>query len=771
MKKIVLYLKSLKMNVIYLFAIFSFIAMTLSAKEHSVAKYDVTWHSLGLDENSSMPIGNGDIAANVWTEQSGDIVILIAKADAWSENGQMLKLGRIRIALSPNPFKNVPTFIQQLKLESGAVEVSNGKDVVRIWADANHPVIRVWLNTARPITANVRSEVWRTRKYHLTQNQVRACGGTFFEWGGCPDGLDFDADNIFPQKKNQIAWCHFNSRSMYPVVLEHEHLGSLLSKYPDPLLHRCFGVVAKGDNFTGKGNLQLQSRTPATNQQLNVYALTEQTGSPENWLADANRMIRVSEKTSSEEAWTKHVKWWNEFWNRSWINVTGTSEADKVAQSYAMMRYMTACAGRGSYPVKFNGSLFTVGHDVPADSAQTMKSHNPDFRRWGACYWNQNVRHIYWPLIASGDYDLLMPWFNMYTKALPLAKDRTQLYYKHDGASFIETMYFWGLPSLNDFGWNNANPDPNSSYMRYHIQGGLEVAMQMLDYYDNTQDAGFAKSSLIPFADAIVTYYAKHWPRDNQGKIHIYPGQSIETYQENAENPTPDIAGLMSVLPRLLALPSSLTTEVQRQGWAQEIKDLPALPTGMTKGGKLPPFGNGDLSGNLVILPAERYGKAKNIENPELYTVFPYRLFGVGKPNMELAKNTYAARLFPLGVCWGQDGQEAALLGMPNEAKKSVVAAFTAYGHQRFPWFWVEHNDYCPDMDNGGGAMTALQYMLMQCDGKQIRLIPAWPKDWSADFKLNAPYQTTVEGHVENGKITELRVTPSSRMADVVKME
>jgi alpha-L-fucosidase 2 len=108
------------------------------------------------------------------------------------------------------------------------------------------------------------------------------------------------------------------------------------------------------------------------------------------------------------------------------------------------------------------------------------------------------------------------------------------------------------------------------------------------------------------------------------------------------------------------------------------------------------------------------------------------------------------------------------LLGMVDEAKKAVINAFTAYGTQRFPWFWAAHSDYCPDMDNGGSAMTTLQLMMMQCSGKQIRLIPAWPKDWNADFKLHAPNQTIVEGHVENGKITELKVTPSSRSADVI---
>jgi hypothetical protein len=60
---------------------------------------------------------------------------------------------------------------------------------------------------------------------------------------------------------------------------------------------------------------------------------------------------------------------------------------------------------------------------------------------------------------------------------------------------------------------------------------------------------------------------------------------------------------------------------------------------------------------------------------------------------------------------------------------------------------------------------------LIQCDGKRIQLLPAWPADWTADFKLHAPYQTTVEGHVENGKISDLKVTPQSRAGDVIVCE
>jgi hypothetical protein len=304
--------------------------------------------------------------------------------------------------------------------------------------------------------------------------------------------------------------------------------------------------------------------------------------------------------------------------------------------------------------------------------------------------------------------------------------------------------------------------------MRYHIQGSLEVIAQMLDEYDVVRDADFARTKIVPFADAIVTYYDLQWPHTVDGKLKLAPVQSLETYQLTAVNPTPDLAGLKHVLTRLLELSPSDCTPEERARWSRMLKELPPIAVGKTAGGKLPPFGQGDSDGTATILPAEEYGKTSNSENPELYTIFPYRLYGLDKPDLALARNTFAARRFPWDVCWGQDGPQAAVLGLTPIAQKAVIREFEDYGPQRFQWFWKAGGDWIPDLDDGGTGMMTLEMMLMQTDGKRIDLLPAWPKDWTADFKLHAPYQTTIEGHVANGKITRLRVIPSSRAKDVV---
>ncbi len=728
---------------------------------------DVSWTTLGENENDSMPIGNGDLAANVWTEKNGDIVMLVAKADSWTELGKLVKLGRVRIQLTPNPFVGAANFKQVLRLEDGSIEITSGTNAVVVWIDASRPVIHVEAKLEHPATMQARLELWRTKTH--AYNEASPDKGGLFEMGDHAIPLNFEADTVMPASGNQVTWYHFNSSSIYPTVLEQEHLESLLQKYPDPLLHRCFGATLTGPGLVSGDDDTLKSTAPGRNLRLDLIGLTRPgAASPETWKSELDSLVKTMSAVPIESARAAHQQWWRDFWNRSWIHVSGTEDATKVSQGFMMQRYMMAASSREAFPVKFNGGLFTVGHDMPESGESTPQDHDPDFRAWGNSYWNQNNRLLYWPLVETGDFDLLKPWFDMYVNALPLAEDRTQTYFHHGGAAVIETGYFWGLPNLNDFGWDNPTTEVRSEWMRYHIQGTLEVISQMLDEFDVTQDTDFARKEIVPFADAIVTYYNLHWPRDEDGKIKIAPAQSLETYQRNAVNPTPDIAGLRSVLPRLLELPAGWTSPAQRNTWKKVLDDLPAIPIGKTVNGKLPTFGKDDPDGRPTILPAESYGKTSNVENPELYTVFPYRIYGVGKPDLSLARNTFAARLFPEDTCWGQDGPESALLGLTAVAKKAAIDEFTDYGDQRFSWFWKAGHDWIPDLDDGGGGMITLETMLMQSDGKRIQLLPAWPSDWTADFKLHAPYRTIVEGHVENGKITNLKVTPKFRAKDVV---
>ena len=62
-------LQAMKRFVVALALALSPLALAVGGIDFAAAN-DVTWDALGTDENSSMPLGNGDLALNVWTEQN-----------------------------------------------------------------------------------------------------------------------------------------------------------------------------------------------------------------------------------------------------------------------------------------------------------------------------------------------------------------------------------------------------------------------------------------------------------------------------------------------------------------------------------------------------------------------------------------------------------------------------------------------------------------------------------------------------------------------------
>jgi hypothetical protein len=112
-------------------------------------------------------------------------------------------------------------------------------------------------------------------------------------------------------------------------------------------------------------------------------------------------------------------------------------------------------------PRNFNGSIFTV--DKQPSASPDTEEGNPDWRCWGGPYWFQNTRLCYWPMLASGDFEMMEPWFRMYREPLPLSTARMEAIYQFkEAASFLETMHFWGMPDNKDYGWGHPGPEPQS---------------------------------------------------------------------------------------------------------------------------------------------------------------------------------------------------------------------------------------------------------------------------------------------------------------------
>jgi len=694
-----------------------------------------------------MPLGNGDIGINAWAEADGDLQFFISKTDAWDDYSRLVKIGKVRVRLSPNPFISGQPFKQALNTRDAtlAIELGEGqrKVEVRVWVDANHPVIYVEVESASPIEAVASIELWRTKPYEVSPDVSDILQGT-----NTP--IIVQTDTVLTNQPNRIGWYHHNAKSVgHEMMAKLQGLTAFEQK--DPILHRTFGAVITAVNGERVDDLRLHS-PEARQHRFNLYVLTRQPAMPKEWLTEIESVIKRVEKTPFKSRRKSHEQWWKRFWDRSWIHADSKDgDAQAVSRAYHLQRYMNACNGRGAYPIKFNGAIFTV----PAGPL-----NDPDYRRWGPGYWWQNTRLPYFSMPTSGDLDLMQPLFKMYAgEVLELSKYRTRLYCGHEGAFLPECIYFWGAIFSETYGWTPFEERTDklqiSRWHKWEWVGGLEFAWIMLDYYEHTQDAAFLRKTLLPFAHEILTFFDKHYPVDERGKIVMHPSQALETWWE-CTNPMPEIAGCIVVLERLLSIPETLTTAKQRAAWRRMLAKMPPLPLR-------------EVNGKKALAPAEKFEAKSNVENPELYAVFPFRLIAIKKPGVEWGIEALKHRWDRGNSGWRQDDIFMAYLGLTQEIQEYLVGR--AKNHDpgaRFPAFWGPNYDWTPDQCHGGVLMKAFQSMVMQTDGRKIYLLPAFPREWDVEFKLHAPYKTIVEVVYRNGKLEKLNVTPKSRREDVI---
>jgi len=240
----------------------------------------------------------------------------------------------------------------------------------------------------------------------------------------------------------------------------------------------------------------------------------------------------------------------------------------------------------------------------------------------------------------------------------------------------------------------------------------------------------------------------------------MHPAMACETWWD-CTNPMPELAGLHAMTARLLALNEQQLVRGDRTFCEQLQKKLPPLPLR-------------DVDGGKALAPAGKYENKRNCENPELYAVFPFRLCAFEKGNREQGVQALKHRWNRGAFGWRQDDIFMAYLGLADEARSFLVSRCrNSHKDSRFKAFWGPNYDWVPDQDHGGVLMKTLQAMILQPDpySRKIYVTPAWPKEWNCEFKLHAPYQTTVEGRVKDGKVFDLKVTPASRRGDVIVID
>lgn len=731
---------------------------------------DYVWESMSLNSSESMPVGGGDIGLNVWVED-GDVLFYIGRSGAYDEHGTLLKQGRVRLHL---PGDTTASFSQILKLSEGYCELMVKGSKVVIWADVFRPVVHVEVEGSDKISPVVTYENWR-----YSDRQFRKGEGRQNSWKWTkPNGLITTADSIF-FGTDYVTFFHRNpEETVFDITVAREGLDPVKDQLWNPLANLISGGRLEGNNLryvctydsvydgTDYRAWKFISDHPARKHNYTITLQNLQTSNPETWNLAVDSVastvdLKRDRKMSRE--------WWREFWNRSHITSINPNDTvtSRMARNYALFRYMLGCNAYGSEPTKFNGGLFTFDpHHVKADQVFT-----PDYRNWGGGTMTaQNQRLVYWPMLKSGDVDMMKPQFDFYKRMLGNAELRSRFYWGHDGGCFAEQIELFGLPNMMEYGTKRPEwADPGVEYnawLEYEWDTVLEFCQMMLE------SARYADADIAeyrPLIESVLTFFDEHYrylasrrgskDLDGDGKLILFPGSGCETYKMT-NNASSTISALKRVTGDYIDyLEEKGDTALSK--WNLLLSRIPDVPLRV-------------VDGNTMIAPAKSWERINNVETPQLYPVWPWRFYGVtvsDSINLDIAHNTYLhdpdALKFRSTTGWKQDNIWAACLGLTEEAY-NLNAEKWADGVHRFPAFLGPGYDWTPDHNWGGSAMIGLQEMLLQTGDDKIYLFPAWPLDHDISFRLHAPDNTAVDAELKDGKITGLRVSPESRTKDIV---
>lgn len=701
----------------------------------TVADYkpkDYVWTTQSQNSAGSMPCGGHDVGMNVWVE-NGDILFYVSKSGMLDENNTLLKAGRFRLNIKGQPFSGTD-FEQRLCLDDGAIYIKGKGISIRLWADVYQPKVFVEMNATHKADATLSYESWRYKDRPVTKAE---CQQGSYKWNIPADCTTF-ADSIKAAKSSIDFWHTNRSYTVFDYTVSREGLDAIKDELYNPIGGKTFGgsITMPGFKFTGTSTGTYAS-TDYKAWHYSATGIRQATVSIDLYTGET-----ASTALSAKKSKAQSTKWWHQFWQRSFITAEG--EGATMARNYELFRYMLGCNAYGEYPTKFNGSLFTFD-PVYADPKCPF---TPDFRKWGGGTMTaQNQRLVYWPMLKSGDTDMMKAQFDTYLRMLPNATRRTKFYWNHDGASFSEQIENCGLPNPTEYGKHKPGDDPGmdrNAWLEYQWDTALEFCSMIMQAHkysgmDIAEYEPLIRQTLI-FFDEHYQYIAKKLgvkPLNADGKLMLYPSSGCETYKM-AYNPSSVIAALKTVA----------------EQWIEYKGD--SLNNFLSR---IPPIPLRTIEGDTCIAPAIVWARIQNIETPQLYPVFPWRVYGMGRENLHIARNTYLKDPHAVEMHstkgWKQDNIWAACLGLTDEAFK-LNKEKLADGPYRFPAFWDPGYDWAPDCNKGGASMIGLQEMLLQekPDGGLL-LFPAWPKNINAKFRLKATGGRTVEAEIKNGTIIE----------------
>ena len=714
--------------------------------------HDIVYLSPPVEGWEGFPLGNGDLGGMIWCTPSG-LKLQINKTDAWDrpnqETGMLLRsCGQLTLDFNVpcHDWLYLDDFEARLSLYKARAEFSTTTPFMQLSVRSFVQVNRnVFVIRCRAESAGEQAKDGTSIRIGLERWGSRAFGGWY---GGIMAGAKHGLG------RRQLL------RSMRTISMCRKSFNGL----DFVMACRISGAQATASVAnTHRAEFTLE-RKPVQEFTLMVAVVTS--NDSKDLRGAASKLLDESEQQGLEAIQTEHERWWSDFWKKSFVHLGD----DYLENLYYLQLYLMGSSSRGSYPVLFNGGLWTWNHDV----RQWVNPH----------HWN--MQQAYWSLNAANHPELMRPYLDTYWRLMPQAEAYAQkrgfkdCILWNEAHTYAGEMFDWQRPSfIHD--WTPAT----------------QIGQYFWNYFLYTGDEAFLRERAYPVMKKAAEFYLQYLKWDEvKAEYYIYPASPYECESgNNFRNTTSDLAAIRSSFQACIQASERLGTDAaKRQQWQKVLDHLADYPLTQLADGTEAGAAALDKDGKPADMPG--YGFCCSTAS-----VFPTGTLGIKDKGSRLY-NAAAARVRThpqLSYAISPVAVVAARLGMADEALKHL--SFSIRQLQHFPqglFYNIDHWDYLsryaskveadrmkaqrdyitdraskykqigvsgakrridaptqPFVQCGLETLSilaeAVNEMLLQSWDQTIRVFPATPADWPAAFTLRATGGFIVSSEKERG--------------------
>jgi hypothetical protein len=682
----------------------------------TVSRHKIVYRCVTPDPAQALFFGGGATGGTVHMPDDS-LYLLVSRSDLWNGQGAMGAIGAIRLRGTPGLFSPATTARQECDLARATIRIMLGTALgevrIRLTCLRNRDIILLDIEDerSRPGAWTVTLENWH------------------------PDDETGSVDG------HLLQTTHVNRDSCFADRNRLVGVDAVALGIRDPLLGRAWSLtVSAGAAVHAKDSSILLN--PSQQHRIVLATACEAPAGKGDRLADVAEKGRALAESSEKNlvAWQReHEAWWSAFWQKSHISLqSGTGEAEYEERLWYVNLYALACGMGGPYPMRFNGGSYLLEKDV---------------RSWDYGYWGQNMRLVYFPMLAAGHVEFVREYIDWYLSNQVFVRAQTRSLFGIDGLTWRETQSFWGADTASSLA------EPNE-VMHHHFTNNLELCLLMEAYYRITGDEVFLRDSFYPALRGILEFFRQYAKVGADGRYHLAPAGAAEVWPQMIDTQS-EVCGLHYFLPKAIAWAGRLGEAAGViDSWREFASKLPDIPVGRWHVSKCYDQGihderwleRSELCADGIYLPAAGQTRERtkriNMENAELYIVFPWGMVNLDSPEADRRRieNTWNHRTWPLqNNGWAQDTVQLARLGWREEFRLALRehtcftqrfpnGLFTCAASPKFHGMLTD----TPYFDSTGVHLTALEEMFLQSYDGILKLAPALPESWSGSCRLQS---------------------------------